>query len=198
MKYLTVDDCIAINRRHSTRQPLVNRAQSLRAVVFMPQSREKGIETFRDVVEKAAILGHLMVKLAPFAEANAVTAREAVYQFLERNDRAFNRADAEQTWELVAMHNASYASLQVWLRLHMHDVQLMPLQVILTQLNQVAKVVRAPHAAPETTRVLDRAGARIVRQLVQTFNLPDPLWTDLTQNMDAIQEAWGDELSRAQ
>lgn len=138
-----------------------------------------------------------MVKLEPFAAANGATAREAVQQFLEDNDIAFDRAAAEQTWELVAMHNASYASMQIWLRLHMHDVHLMPLQVILTQLNQVAKVVQGPHAAPEARQVLDRAGARIVRQLVQTFNLPDPLWTDLTQEMEAIQEAWGDELTRA-
>jgi prophage maintenance system killer protein len=198
MRYLTVDDCVALNRRYSTGEASVERPQALRTAVFMPQCRFKDADTFTNAVDKAAILGHLIIELAPFVEANTLTARAAVHRFLQQNGVMFDRTAAEQTWPLVELHQASVQSMRIWLRLHVHDVHLMPLQVMLVHLNRIATVVaHRPVCDPEVRKTLDRAGAAIIRQLVETFELPAPLWRDLSRGMDAMRETWGDELQRA-
>ncbi len=198
MRYLTVDDCVALNRRYAAGDAAVERMQSLRAAVFMPQCRFKGADMFDEPCDKAAILGYLLLKLEPFTEANMATARAAMHRFLQQNGIAFDRARAEQTWPLVELHRASLDAVRIWLRLHLNEARLMPLQVVFVQLNRIATVVmEASRCEPEAVDTLDRAGASIVRQLVETFELPEPLWQELSRDMDAMREAWGDELHRA-
>lgn len=87
-----------------------------------------GADVFPSIAEKAAILGHLILKLRPFTDANAETARSAMYQFLKQNGALSDQSASRQAGSFTDdRHDVSYQAVLMWLQLHLDRPQQVPI-----------------------------------------------------------------------
>lgn len=92
MRYLTVDEVVAINESFVGRDQLRDLGL-LESAVFRPQQAFMGADPYPDVHAKAAALVHSLIRNHPFVDGNKRTAMAAMVIFYGFNGRRMQAED---------------------------------------------------------------------------------------------------------